>query len=133
VIITLAPRCVLFRDCEAVSVCQRCITGPARPSSEGCRKSDKNNNFGRSGTNLNLANSFNSRDPLIKFLTFIFFSNAHNKQYIQFDTGGVAQWSWHPPEEQKIRVRIPPRCKFFRENMTMLLYKLAKCGFVREI
>jgi hypothetical protein len=28
----------------------------------------------------------------------------------------VARWSSHPPEEQKIRVRIPPGCKVFSEN-----------------
>jgi hypothetical protein len=30
--------------------------------------------------------------------------------------GGMAQWSPHLPEEQKIRVQIPPGCKVFREN-----------------
>jgi hypothetical protein len=30
--------------------------------------------------------------------------------------GGVAQWAWHPRQEQKTRVRIPPGCKFFWES-----------------
>jgi hypothetical protein len=31
--------------------------------------------------------------------------------------GGADQMSSHPPEDQKIRVRIPPGCKVFRENI----------------
>jgi hypothetical protein len=38
---------------------------------------------------------------------------------------GVAQLSSHLPEEQKIQVRIPPWCKVFRENIAVLLCKLA--------
>jgi hypothetical protein len=34
----------------------------------------------------------------------------------------VVQWSLHPPEEQKIRVRTSPGCKIFRLNILMLLF-----------
>lgn len=32
----------MFRDCEATSVCQRCITGPSRPTTEVCNGNDDN-------------------------------------------------------------------------------------------
>jgi hypothetical protein len=35
--------------------------------------------------------------------------------------GGAAQWTSHPTQEQKTRVRIPPGYKVFRENIAMLL------------
>jgi hypothetical protein len=34
--------------------------------------------------------------------------------------GGVAQWTPHPPQERKPRVRIPPGYKIFGGNMSML-------------
>ena len=36
-------RCVLFRECDVVSVCQRCKTGLARPPSDGCRSNGNGN------------------------------------------------------------------------------------------
>jgi hypothetical protein len=30
--------------------------------------------------------------------------------------GGVAQWTSHPPQEQKTRVPIPPGCKDFGQT-----------------
>jgi hypothetical protein len=33
----------------------------------------------------------------------------------------VAQWTTHPPHEQKTRVLVPPGCKIFRYDMAMLL------------
>jgi hypothetical protein len=44
--------------------------------------------------------------------------------------GGEEQWTSHPPEEQKTRVRIPPRHKDFRENIPMLLCILDLICFV---
>jgi hypothetical protein len=33
---------------------------------------------------------------------------------IHFNPCGVAQWTSHPPQEQKTKVRIPPGLKFFQ-------------------
>jgi hypothetical protein len=38
--------------------------------------------------------------------------------------GGVAQWTLHPPQEQKTRVRIPPGYTVFREDITVLFITL---------
>jgi hypothetical protein len=47
-------------------------------------------------------------------VTWMFFSSyAKNLGY---RPGGVAQWTSHPPQEQKTRVRIPPGYKVFREK-----------------
>jgi hypothetical protein len=35
-------------------------------------------------------------------------------------TWGVAQWSTHPPQEQRIRNRIPPNCEVFTGNLAKL-------------
>jgi hypothetical protein len=40
---------------------------------------------------------------------------------LDWGPGGVAQWTSHPPKEQKTRVRIPPGYKVFKENIAMLL------------
>jgi hypothetical protein len=37
-----------------------------------------------------------------------------------FGNGGAEQWSSHLPEEQKIWVRIPPGCKAFRGNFSVV-------------
>jgi hypothetical protein len=39
------------------------------------------------------------------------------------DLGGVAQWSSHLPQVQKIRVRITPGIRFFRQSIETLLWK----------
>jgi hypothetical protein len=38
--------------------------------------------------------------------------------------GGVAQWTSHPHQKQKTRVRIPPGYEDFREIIAMLLCKI---------
>jgi hypothetical protein len=39
--------------------------------------------------------------------------SVHVCKYIHICPGGVAQWSSHPSEEQKNRVRVPPGFKVF--------------------
>jgi hypothetical protein len=46
--------------------------------------------------------------------------------YVHIDDqnpGGVARWSSNPLEA-RIRVRVPLGCKFFKENITLMLCKL---------
>jgi hypothetical protein len=42
------------------------------------------------------------------------------KQFI-CRSGGVVQWTSHPPKKQKIRVRFPTGFKVFMENISILL------------
>jgi hypothetical protein len=47
-------------------------------------------------------------------------SVCNDFRYGFFHTFGVVQWSLHVPEEQNIRVRIPPGWNVQRENIGML-------------
>jgi hypothetical protein len=44
--------------------------------------------------------------------------------------GGVAQWTTHPPQEKKARVRIPPGEKVFRETCSAAFLHLKCIVFV---
>jgi hypothetical protein len=49
------------------------------------------------------------------------FLNTRKDAVLDICDGEVAKWLSHLPEEQKIRVRIPPGCKVFRKSIAMLL------------
>jgi hypothetical protein len=52
---------------------------------------------------------------------FLFAKNAcwkDNKNVLR--PVGVAQWTSHPPQEQKTRVRIPPGYKVFKSDAFVL-------------
>jgi hypothetical protein len=51
----------------------------------------------------------------------VIFAEKHVIIIIYYCPCGVAQWTSHPPQGQKTRVRIPPGCKVFREIIALLL------------
>jgi hypothetical protein len=51
-------------------------------------------------------------------MNMYYFPRTHIQTvYVFLSPVGVAQWTLHPPQEQKARDRIPPRYKVFRENI----------------
>jgi hypothetical protein len=46
-----------------------------------------------------------------------------NKDFLTPGPGGKAQWTSHPPQEQKIWVRFPPGYKILREKIAIQMSK----------